>query len=255
MDFHASNPFCTRIVRPGAIEYQFESLVAQQVDAEHVFDDLVQRISDAPLHLITGPHGSGKSTLIRALVPRLMHRFTKVVEVQLHQPPSQSVSLDHVSCRRWFAAATERSIHQRKMAQCVAEKQREARTESQHRGLLIIDGLEQLSWWSVAYVRRRAKRWGQTVLATSHRSHRGFATLRDTTLDSNTILELTEWLIASLAESEQTQVRRELLRRALGPQTNLRDLWFDLYDLIETSRRQQYARSLERRDRSIAPSP
>lgn len=257
MDFQPSNPFCTRIVRPGAIEYRFDPQedVEPLLDAP-ILDVLIRRICDTPFQLIVGPHGSGKSTLIRELVPRLSNHFAKLVEVQLHQPEHQhyakpqSLSPDDASTRRWFAAIAERLVHAWKMAKWVAAKQREARSE----GLLVIDGLEQLSWWSVYRIRRRAKRWGQTVLATSHRQHRGFATLRNTTLNSDQIIALTEWLIASLAESEQTQVRQELDRRSLGPQTNLRDLWFDLYDLIETSRRQQYARSLDRRDRSIAPN-
>ncbi|WP_372716257.1 ATP-binding protein [Novipirellula sp.] len=261
MDFQPSNPFCTRFVRPGAIGYRFdpqqdaEPLVAAPTLAAPTLAALVRRICDPPFQLIVGPHGSGKSTLIRELVPRLSSHFAKVVEIQLHQPEHhyltspQTLSPENASTRGWFSASAERLIHSCRMAKWVAAKQREARPN----GLLIIDGLEQLSWWSVDRIRRRAKRWGQTVLATSHRQHRGFATLRNTTLDADQIIALTQSLIASLATSEQTQVRRELDRRSLGPQTNLRDLWFDLYDLIETSRRQQHARSLERRDRSIAP--
>ncbi|WP_442507091.1 ABC transporter ATP-binding protein [Novipirellula sp. SH528] len=240
MNYFASNPFCTRIVRPGAIEYTFD----QQGDLGDDVDGLLSRICNTRYHLIVGPHGSGKSTLIRELVSQIENRFSKIVEIQLHDPelsPQQPF-------RSWLGRIFRHPIHKRQMRICVAKQQ----TAVTGGGLLIIDGLEQLSWFAVVAIRSRARRQGQTVLATSHQSHRGFAVLRNTTLDAGKIIALTESLIASITESEQTLVRRELDRRSLGPETNLRDLWFDLYDLIETSRRQQYARSLDRRDYPVA---
>ena len=251
MDYFASNPFCTRIVRPGAIEYTFDQQGPRgDRDGDHgdAVEGLVSRIAKNRCHLIVGPHGSGKSTLIRALVSQLEKQFSKLVEIQLHNPPELS---PQQPVRGLLGCIFGRPIHKRQMRICVARQQ----TTLNGGGLLVIDGLEQLSWFAVVAIRLRARHRGQTVLATSHRSHRGFAVLRNTTLDAGKIIALTESLIASIAESEQTLVRRELDRRSLGPQTNLRDLWFDLYDLIETSRRQQYARSLDRRVYPVATQP
>ncbi|MFG0262899.1 MAG: ATP-binding protein [Novipirellula sp. JB048] len=216
MDFQPSNPFCTRIVRPGAIRYRF----AADRDPDLVVQGLLKRLRGARYHLLVGPHGSGKSTLVRELVPHLQRCFSKVREVQLYsdrlhaqRPPTPR------GPQRWF----RRAMHARQMhARVVAEQ-----TQAEPGSLLIIDGLEQLSWFAVQAMRWRAVRRGHAVLATSHRRHAGFETLLETTLSARQVVELTESLIASLTESEQTRVRRELGRRSLGPQTNLRDLWFD----------------------------
>ncbi|WP_146593338.1 ATP-binding protein [Novipirellula galeiformis] len=243
MDFQPSNPFCTRIVRPGAIPYQFDG----DRDAAAVLQDLVGRLLRSRYHLVVGPHGSGKSTLVRELVPHLKRGFAHWLEVQLHSnlPRHGDMRCPPRGPKRWFA----QWMHWRRMHARVAAQQSQAPRGS----LLIIDGLEQLSLLGVFATRWRAKRSGHAVLATSHREHAGFETLINTTLRPHKIVELTEFLIASLAEPEQERVRRELGRRSLGPQTNLRDLWFDFYDLIETSRRQPYASSLDRCDRPNAP--
>ncbi len=59
-----SNPFATRHTRPEAREYLFPP------DANA--DSLIARLSaSAWWGQITGPHGSGKSTLVQTLLPRL----------------------------------------------------------------------------------------------------------------------------------------------------------------------------------------
>ena len=63
-DLAPSNPFSTRFVRPGALEYLFE--VGMRAE------DVVQRLAGTNWRgQIVGPHGSGKSTLLATLLEPL----------------------------------------------------------------------------------------------------------------------------------------------------------------------------------------
>jgi energy-coupling factor transporter ATP-binding protein EcfA2 len=75
----ASNPFATRFIRPGAIEYLYpagqsgEALV-EQLRAQNWQGQII------------GPHGSGKSTLVAALAAALAAAGRKVVQIKGQEP-------------------------------------------------------------------------------------------------------------------------------------------------------------------------
>jgi len=75
------NPFSTRFVRPGAIEYLFS-------DGQSAAG-LIERLRTNNWQgQIVGPHGSGKSTLLAALVEPLERAGRRVWRIDLHDGQS-----------------------------------------------------------------------------------------------------------------------------------------------------------------------
>jgi hypothetical protein len=124
-----SNPFATRFTRPGAIPYLF----AEGESAAMLIERL--RSHDWQGQII-GPHGSGKSTLLAALVPALEAAGRTVISLALHQGERQLPPLD--------------------------------RAALSSQAQLIIDGYEQLSWWSRWRVHWLCHRARAGLLVTAH---------------------------------------------------------------------------------------
>ncbi|MEQ8787615.1 MAG: hypothetical protein RIC55_15030 [Pirellulaceae bacterium] len=126
------NPFATRHIRPGAVEFVFPS--------EESADSLVRRLEAAAWRgAIVGPHGSGKSTLLETLLPRIERRGRCVVRRTL-RAGQRSLGVPAAERRAWGAAT-----------------------------LLVVDGYEQLSWRSRLGLLWSCRRTGCGLLATSHR--------------------------------------------------------------------------------------
>lgn len=147
---------------------------------------------------IIGPHGSGKSTLLAALLPHLRQRQT-VVTVELH-----------TDRRRWPDLAPLPPP-----------------------ALLVVDGFEQLSWWTRWRVRSLCRRWGWGLLVTAH-ADMGLPLLHRTGVDPSVAHEI---VAALLSPDEQHLCAPDHLEQALARHRgNLRDVLFDLYDIYERSR-------------------
>ncbi|MFK8112233.1 MAG: AAA family ATPase [Rubripirellula sp.] len=214
--FH-SNPFCTRFVRPGTLDYQFSLATASLPAAEQTenLEQLAAQIQKHQIALIVGPHGTGKTTLLHSLGSVLDNLFTNVSSVQLLLP-----------LRQGFFARLE---HSRRIARAVNLQQ----ASLPDRGLLIIDGAEQLSSFNISSIRRRAKRHGQFVLATSHEPLRGFHVIHQTEMDQAIVQQLTEQLLSDMPSGISDVVREQLRQRDWTKLSNVRDLWFELYDLVQ----------------------
>ena len=114
---HPANPFSTRAVRPGAMEYQFPP--------DDSLAKLLARLRDN--HWwgeIVGPHGSGKSTLLQTLRQALLNAGRKVHQFTLTSGE-----------RRLPAAAHDMSNWDDKTQ-------------------VVIDGFEQLGWWQRRSLKR-----------------------------------------------------------------------------------------------------
>lgn len=126
-----TNPFATRFVRPGALEFVLPS--------GESLEGLVDKLDLSGWHgQILGPHGTGKSTLLQALQPLLEARLRELV---------------------WFT----QNNGQRSLAVTDAEA---ARWHAQT--LVIVDGYEQLSWLAKRWLTSVCERHGSGLLVTTH---------------------------------------------------------------------------------------
>jgi energy-coupling factor transporter ATP-binding protein EcfA2 len=134
-----SNPFATRFIRPGAIDYLFpagqsiDSLLAQ-LESNHWWGEIV------------GPHGSGKSTLVAALVPALEAVGQQVVRYVL-TPDGDG------------------------RPECLAPLGAYAYIADQPLGpssQLILDGYERISWWWRRRIQVLCRKRGAGLLVTAH---------------------------------------------------------------------------------------
>ncbi len=206
------NPFASCRVRPGAIPFQFPS----HVDAA----SLVARLQQQKwLGAIVGPHGSGKSTLLAALQPEIERAGRRAVRINLHNG-------------------------QRQLSPHVLPLSTLHSPLSTH--VLIIDGYEQLSYWSRLQLNWLCRRENCGLLVTSHAPTR-LPTLLRTAVN----LDLAERIVGHLlvaspalpAHNELDDpndsnryklVDRDDVHTAFTVHHgNLREMLFDLYDLFE----------------------
>jgi hypothetical protein len=210
-----SNPFCTRFVRPGAIAFRFDSSLGRS-DGGEAAAMIVQELVHRRWGLVVGEHGSGKSTLIETLLPRLHDRFCDVRTFQMHAPTADNLPSRWAQRRKSSAALI-------RVAKSLAPS-----------GLMVVDGIEQLSLASRFRLIHIARSNQQFVLATSHRDLWPFSTLFRTRVTADLINNLTESLLADAPAVLRRAVHRELQTRPLTTLQNVRELWFDLYDVAET---------------------
>jgi hypothetical protein len=127
------NPFATRFVRPGALDFQW-------AEGESV-ERLVGRLTSLQgMAQIVGPHGSGKSTLLHTLAPHLQAAGWATRWYMLN---GQTHRLPTVTFRLAAGPAA--------------------------RLLVIVDGFEQLRWWRRRRLIGRCRYHGAGLLVTTHR--------------------------------------------------------------------------------------
>lgn len=189
------NPFATRHVAPGMIPYFFA--------AEEDRHQIITR-ADAALWTgqIVGPHGSGKTTLVRHLSPQLQERFAAIEflivrgigDVQFCQPlGGASLAASNVE-----ADMNERTLY-------------------------VIDGIERLSWLQRRLLIADCRRKQISLLVTAHRRLRGLPVFYETSFDETRF----EKIMAHLGTA-QYKNHFSSLRNIFGD--NCRDILFELYD-------------------------
>lgn len=232
------NPFATRFTRPEAMSFQCPvdqravgrdaspsddqevALPNSLCDASGLCRQLVQNLKSVRFGLIVGPHGSGKTTLLHTLMPYLISTFesdgiSQVRQLQLTMP---------LESNPW-----SRFRHARDSAHAVADC-----LHGLPRGsLLVIDGVEQLRRRDLRSIVRKVGRRGVFLLATSHFRVVGISVLHQTEVDVMLIRSLAECLLDQASPAVVEVVSRELEGRDLSGLTNVRDLWFELYDIVQ----------------------
>lgn len=183
-------------MKPGALEFIFApGPKAQQ---------LVQRLADkGGWGQITGPHGTGKSTLLATLEP-------------------------HFRVAGWTPVSFSLHDGQRRMPPQWKTTIRETARTARHL-IVIVDGYEQLGWFAASQLQRmcRRKHWG--LLVTAHRDM-GFPTVYRTASS----LKLVETLIDRLVAADCGQFDHDLVRNVFEQHNgNLRDIFFALFDHYE----------------------
>lgn len=187
----AHNPFATRYTRPGAIGYLFP-------EGESVESILARLREHGWQGEIVGPHGAGKSTLLATLVPYLAAAGREVVHITLHQGETTlPKSLD--DWRTWTPSTQ-----------------------------VIVDGYEQLTWWSRSKLAWRIRDRGAGLLVTSH-APTGLPTL----LQVAPRLEAAEQVVRQLVP-DATQITHEDIERTFRAcDGNIREMLFQLYDIFQ----------------------
>ncbi|NUQ65687.1 MAG: hypothetical protein HUU20_24720 [Pirellulales bacterium] len=193
----ADNPFSARHVRPGAIPYRFPPGESSET--------LLARLGQAGWRgQIVGPHGSGKSTLVAALLPLVEQAGVPAVLVELHDG-QRTLPVDL------------------------------QRTRLAPRTLVVVDGYEQLSILSRARLCWCCRRKRLGLLVTTHRPVR-LPVLFETRTGPDLANRLVRELLAGEAEFVEPE---EVSRRLEEHGGNLREVLFDLYDLYEQRRMQR----------------
>ncbi len=190
------NPFSTRFVRPGALEFLFPG----ESNAATLLDRLQNR---GWRGAVVGPHGSGKSTLLATLRPLLVSAGRELVEIAMHDR-ERRLPEPFRDCHGWSSST-----------------------------LVVVDGYEQLSslsrWRLSQGVRRR--RCG--LLVTSHRPTplpELFRTGDDRNASGHTMLKIVD----RLQTTGPNLITVADVRTAVAANgDNLREGLFHLYDAFE----------------------
>ncbi len=194
--FPPPNPFSSRYVRPGAIPFigPAGSSPAQ----------LVERLRDSAWRgQIVGPHGSGKSALLAALMPAIERAGRRVLACELHDG--------------------QRHLPEGLLPPAPADD-----------AVAIVDGYEQLSVFSRVRLRKASKTLGLGLVVTAHRPMR-LPILCRLQPQAELAQELAAWLLRDYPELIEPH---EVAARFEARGGNLREVLFDLYDLFEQRVRQ-----------------
>ena len=217
----ASNPFATRFVRPGALEFRFDNAVEKtghdQTDCdrwESRLNDVVDDLHRHRVGLLVGHHGSGKSTLLHALTPRLNSRFEGVNHVQFCHEPTQNVAARLLARHRMLQQLNGQIKH------------------LPRGGLLILDGAEQLARLDFRRLCRQVRRRGLALLATSHGPISNVPILHRTVVTPQLVHGLTAELIEQAPDVIRQRVQQWLSNHPIEAAENVRDLFFELYDVV-----------------------
>jgi hypothetical protein len=187
----SSNPFATRFTRPGAIEFLFPEGDSAQAVVERLREHSWQGE-------IVGPHGAGKSTLLATLIEPLTLAGRSVVQSTLHQgETSLPEALD--DWRSWIPTTQ-----------------------------VIIDGYEQLTWWSRRQLARRVRDRQAGLLVTSHAP-----TGLPTVMVVAPRLEAAEQVVRRLVPDKQAITSDDVERSFRACDGNIREMLFQLYDVYQ----------------------
>lgn len=191
----SANPFATRFVSPGNIPYFFASP-----------DDSQQLIAQADrAHWrgqIVGPHGSGKTTLARHLMPELQTRFDRIEFLvvrsvsEIQHCPAPRNSITGLDSNR--PAATGKSVY-------------------------VIDGVGRLSWLQRRLIVADCRRRQAGLIVTSHRRLKGLSVLFETSFSSMTFCKVLQHLDCQRYADRYPQLQSQ-------HRSNCREMLFTLYD-------------------------
>jgi ABC-type cobalamin/Fe3+-siderophores transport system ATPase subunit len=193
-----SNPFATRFIAPGGLPFAFhDGSTSQRLSNE--FLGLPSKMAS-----IIGPHGTGKSTLLKSILPAIESAG------QFHAIRHLRFSSNGLANR---------------------ELKRDAK-QWKRNDFVVLDGYEQLGTWTKWRTIFRAKRMNLAMLVTSHAPVSGFHVLWQTAMTES----LAHAVIAELLQNYDAAVITQLLESKEWRESrqrhgdNLRETLFDMYD-------------------------
>ena len=230
-----SNPFSTRFTKPGKIDFIFGNDMTP--------DQMCEDFEEAGLlGQIVGPHGSGKSTLIRMLARSLEKRG---FQVQLTQLSSGSVATNSFPVEK--RPIVQKIFRQPRSANFSSHGSRSELDEidtsyeklphrpppdvslSSHRVVRIVDGFEQLNWYCRHHFIRRCQNLGHGLLISTHRQI-NIPLLYQTQSNWNLALHLANKLWPEIQDVISGKILRQLYKKH---HPNMREFLFACYDLYE----------------------
>ena len=187
------NPFATRFTRPGAVGYLFppgQSAVGTL--------DLLR--NNNWWGEVIGPHGSGKSSLLAELLPLLEATGRRVALYSLHQG-DRTLPIAKADVAAW-------------------------NEETQ----VVVDGYEQLSWWSKRRLQSQVKSRQAGLLVTAHQPM-GLPSLFAT----QPTLALARQIVAEVQkiDPDKTLTDADVAAAFAAHGANLREMLFSLYDVYQ----------------------
>jgi hypothetical protein len=212
-----SNPYATRWVRPGATPYFFpQDSHATSVETAQLLEKLR---ASGWRGAIVGPHGSGKSTLLATVVPAIEQSGIPVQLLALHDG------------QRRLPPVVLRDIRQH-----VEDMQAPCRQICEYpRGLMIVDGYEQLGWWARRRLSALCRRcgWGLLITAHSNLSAGDIPLLFHTVANLATVQYLVDYI---LPPHGGVIFPDDVAAAFTAHAGNVRETLFALYDLFEQRR-------------------
>jgi energy-coupling factor transporter ATP-binding protein EcfA2 len=210
------NPFATCFVRPDQNQYRFSLDPASESKQKDAFlQNLFASLSHHRLAAIVGPHGTGKTTLLRSIEPVLRERFSVV--------QTTTLSSSRRSSARELIATWALSKMSPEVSTC-----------------LIVDGYEQLRWWDRLSLVRSIKRLPRTsLIITCHKTPWIFPRCIQTRYDEAMSRMLTMEKLQTVPEPLRVEIWDRFEHRLEQPsdhsasERNLRELWFTMYDEVE----------------------
>lgn len=191
------NPFATRWISPCALPFLFPP--------GNDVGQLMTRLEQFGWRAaIVGPHGCGKSTLLATLIPRLKKANREVVCITLRE--------GEYSVARIAVNQAARSP----------------------RGVLVIDGWDQLRSWTRWRIRRRFVRFDRGLLVTSHTQSR-----LSTLIQLKPSLAIAKEVVARLIAGRDLAIPKDVIIASFQANgDNVREMLFDLYNWYEHNQRQ-----------------
>jgi hypothetical protein len=213
------NPFSTSRVRPNNNRYRFElDPASERHSSQQFLEHLLSTLDKYRRAAIVGPHGTGKTTLLRSIEPSLQSHFDAVC---------------------WIALSSQRRHTLHELLANIAPNVE----GSSQRVCMIVDGYEQLRWLDRILLVRHVKALSYlTLVVTSHTKSRLIPQVRETRCDPAMAKRLTEDKLAEVPEPLRGKLWSyfEQKLEATGQHPlNLRDLWFTMYDEFEKHKPQE----------------
>lgn len=193
--FPDQNPFSTAAVKPGAIAFRFYG--------ETCAADLVKKLEGNQWRgEIVGPHGSGKSTMLRSIGP-LLDAAGREVRQYIAKPNDSQLPMSTADQATWNASTQ-----------------------------VVVEGYELLSRRNQKLLDRACRRVGAGLLITCH-TPQGLPMLFRTEIT----YELASSLVKDLLPPECEFISADDVRESFSRHgQNLRELLFEMYDLYEQRR-------------------